>query len=280
MIKMIALDLDGTLALENHQVSPATRDALRALHEGDDVEVVIATGRRYRTTRFVIENLGFDVFAVCNGGALVKTPEQTTLHKETLDVTEIAGVAREVGLALFAQRDVHELGGADFVIDAVPAWNGMTKQHFETNRAWSAAEDLANYPDEFLVSGAFGSEEAVRKLADALASNFPGAFNTIVVPHLDTGYHYCEVALQHVDKWHGLQQLNKHLNIDPAHICTVGDQLNDMAMVSAAGHGVAMANGHEELQDIAVFVCGHNQEDGIVDVVNYIHDINEKSRAS
>ena len=60
MIRMIALDLDGTLAIADHQVSSATRTALLELHEGD-TEVVIATGRRYRTTRFVIENLGFDV---------------------------------------------------------------------------------------------------------------------------------------------------------------------------------------------------------------------------
>ena len=83
MIKMIALDLDGTLAIDNHQVSPATREALTALHDGG-VEVVIATGRRYRTTRYVIENLGFDVFAVCNGGALIKHADTETLHAETL----------------------------------------------------------------------------------------------------------------------------------------------------------------------------------------------------
>ena len=87
MIKMIALDLDGTLALANHEVSPATKDALTNLH-ADGVEVVIATGRRYRTTRFVMDNLGFDVFAVCNGGALVKAPDQSTLHAEVLDVAD------------------------------------------------------------------------------------------------------------------------------------------------------------------------------------------------
>ena len=73
-IKMLALDLDGTLAIDNHQVLPATRDALKHLHDAD-VEVVIATGRRYRSTRYVIDNLGFEVFAVCNGGALVKMPD-------------------------------------------------------------------------------------------------------------------------------------------------------------------------------------------------------------
>ena len=65
---MIALDLDGTLAVENHQVLPATRDALKDLHF-NGVEVVIATGRRYRTTRLVIE-----------AWALTCTPSVTVAH--------------------------------------------------------------------------------------------------------------------------------------------------------------------------------------------------------
>ncbi len=87
-IKLLALDLDGTLALDNHQVSPATKDALCRLHQ-DDVNVVIATGRRYRTTRFVIENLGFDVATVCNGGALVKDHQQNTLHETAFSRLEL-----------------------------------------------------------------------------------------------------------------------------------------------------------------------------------------------
>ena len=48
-----------------------------------------------------------------------------------------------------------------------------------------------------------------------------------------------------------------------------------MAMVKASGHGVAMGNGHEDLQKVARFICGDNKKDGILDVVNYIHDINK-----
>ena len=101
---MIALDLDGTLALQNHEVSPLTRDALDDLHH-NGVEVVIATGRRYRTTRYVIENLGFDVFAVCNGGALVKAPDQSTVYNENFSILPFLMLTRELNLTLFTQRD-------------------------------------------------------------------------------------------------------------------------------------------------------------------------------
>ncbi|MBO6555641.1 MAG: HAD family hydrolase [Pseudomonadales bacterium] len=277
MIRMIALDLDGTLAIENHQVSPATRDALRELHDGNDVEVVIATGRRYRSTRYVIDNLGFEVYAVCNGGALLKCPDQNTLHADTFDVAPVAAIVRDLDLTLFAQRDAHDLGGADFVLDAEASWNDVTARYYHNNSDHSAKADLMNHAPDFLVSGVFGTEDEINRVADAVSAEIGDRFNMITVPHLETDYFYGEISQKHVDKWYGLTKLRNHLDIEPDHICTVGDQLNDMPMVSAAGHGIAMSNGHEDLQAIATFVCGHNREDGILDVVNYIHEINAQS---
>lgn len=274
MIKMIALDLDGTLAIANHQVSPATRDALKALH-ADGVEVVIATGRRYRTTRFVIDNLGFEVFAVCNGGALVKDPMQETLHADHFCVADLADAAIDAGLTLFAQRDAHELGGADFIIDNRSPWNEMIKLHQQRNADWCESTDLSRCDPEFMVAGSFGSLADCQKLAETIESAFPDQYNCIIVPHLDTGGYYCEISQGHVDKWHGISKLTEHFGIDQEHVCAVGDELNDIPMIRNAGHGVAMGNGHEDLQAIARFICGHNDSDGIVDVVRYIREIND-----
>ena len=273
MIKMIALDLDGTLAIDNHQILPATREALERIHY-DGVEVVIATGRRYRTTRLVIENLGFEVYAVCNGGALVKDPKQLTLLAENYDVSTVTKIARSIGLTLFAQRDAHELGGADFIIDLHEKWNLATRAHFEKNVPSAEKADLLASGEKYLVSGAFDSEPALTELAYEIERHIPGSYNTIIVPHLDSGHFYCEISAKHIDKWFGLTALQKHLGITAQQTCAVGDQLNDIAMVKAAGHGVAMENGHEDLKKIARFTCGHNQRDGILEVVNYVRDIN------
>ena len=274
MIKMIALDLDGTLAIENDQILPATRDALEDLHS-NGVEVVIATGRRFRTTRLVIQNLGFDVHAVCNGGALVKGPEQSTLHSENYDVTPIAELARELDLTLFGQRDAHDLGGADFVIDNGSNWNDATHTHFNRNSEWAEKSDLLASDPAYLICGAMDRESVLKEFAREIASQFPGIYNTIILPHLDSGHFYCEISPKHIDKWHGLTKLHEHLGIEAENTCTVGDQLNDIAMVTAAGHGVAMGNGHKDLKKVARFVCGDNTEDGILDVVNYIHKVNK-----
>ena len=125
-IKMLALDLDGTLALDDHQISPATKRGLQQLHNNEEVEVVIATGRRYRSTRYVADNLDFDVSIVCNGGALVKNQQHQTLQSVTFtedQVQHLIKLGRSVGLSLSGQRDSHALGGPDFYIDNAEVWN-------------------------------------------------------------------------------------------------------------------------------------------------------------
>ncbi|MBD3648507.1 MAG: HAD family hydrolase [Pseudomonadales bacterium] len=275
-ISMLALDLDGTLALDDHQVSSETRAALADL-ANDGIEVVIATGRRYRTTRFVIENLGLDVYAVCNGGALGKTPGMTNFHHATFearDLADIVGFARDHGLTLSGQRDSHTHGGADIIVAEVPHWHEQTRRYFDDNRQWSARGNLEEFADEILVMGVFNDEKVLGEFESSLHRTFPGKYNTVVVPHLLTEYFYCEITQKDIDKWHGLTKLGEMLEVDAQSVCAVGDQLNDLPMVCAAGHGFAMGNGNPELQKHADHICGNHDEDGLIEVVEYIRQHN------
>jgi len=276
-IKLVALDLDGTLSLENHQVSRATRQALHELNE-DGVEIVIATGRRYRSARYVIDNLGIDSYCVCNGGALVKDHTQTTLSSTPFasnEYQQIVECARTCGVVLSAQRDSHQLGGADFVIDDALPWNSMNHRYFEDNAEFSVRSDLLGVTDEYLLFGAYDTEEKLLRFTQMIKQQC-NHINTVMVGLTDNDHFYCEVALSIVDKWHGLSHLLNHFDFTHHNICAVGDEMNDLAMVQQAAHGIAMANGHTDLQAVANFVCGHNEEDGLLDAIRYIRDHNEK----
>ena len=276
-IKLIALDLDGTLSLDNHQVSPATRDALAGLHN-DGVEVVIATGRRYRTSRYVIDNLGIDTYCVCNGGALVKDHTQTTILESTMsaeDLSYLVKTARQYDIALSAQRDAHSRGGPDLVIDNVVTWGTQAARYFADNQQYAEAKDLLHKPDNYLVLGCFDEEHKLKAYQAQIQREQPG-FDSVVVPHIGSDHFYLEVTVKAINKWHGLSHLAQHFNLDAENICAVGDQMNDYAMVQAAGHGIAMGNGSPALQAIADMVCGHHDADGLLDVVRYIRNHNEQ----
>jgi 5-amino-6-(5-phospho-D-ribitylamino)uracil phosphatase len=276
-IKMLALDLDGTLAIDNNQVMPDTRRALQSLHE-EGVEVVIATGRRYRTTRFVIDNLGFDVYAVCNGGALVKTPDEQTHHESpysTSQVNDLIDLARTRNLSLFGQRDSHVRGGADFIIDNPLAWAPVIQNYFNMNIDWCEKGDMRDRDPEFLVTGTMGTEAELNGLVHEIHQTFPDTYNSIVIPDADPNSWYCEITLARVTKWHGLSQLAHLFEITAKNICAVGDQVNDLPMLEAVKHGVAMGNGVDALHEHATLICGNHDEDGILDVIDYIRRHNE-----
>ena len=141
MIKLLALDLDGTLSLPDNQILEETKKGLNALHAAGLVEITIATGRRYRTTRNLIDNLGFEPWVICNGGALIKTPLGETFKSETFAVKPVAEIARKTGVTIFAQRDSAEKGGPDFLIDRTSFWNDVTIKHYEDNKAVSEISD-------------------------------------------------------------------------------------------------------------------------------------------
>jgi hypothetical protein len=277
-IRLLALDLDGTLALDDHKISPATRAALEQLHTQEDVEVVIATGRRYRTTRYVAENLGFDVAIVCNGGALVKNKRQETLQAVEFNLEHIAfltSIARDLGMTLSAQRDSHQHGGPDFLLDNAHPLNLQAQKYLDENAGQAVQADLTTEATDALVIGAFDMEYRLNEFRSRVDADPQGRFNTVVVPHLDSPFHYCEVIQKHVDKWYGLKLLAEKKTITATNICAAGDQMNDYPMIQAVAHGIAMGNGNPELQAIAQFICGDHDKDGLLEVVDYIRRHNE-----
>ncbi len=56
----------------------------------------------------------------------------------------------------------------------------------------------------------------------------------------------------------------------------MGDELNDVPMVKAAGLGVAMGNAHPELKSLADFICGNHDEDGLLELFDYIRQYNSQ----
>jgi Cof subfamily protein (haloacid dehalogenase superfamily) len=272
-IQLLAVDVDGTLVTSGDAISAPTRAALHRLR-GAEVEVAIATGRRYRNAQRAIDALGLPVPSVCLGGALVKGEDGRTLHARAFDASQfrtVASLFREQGHTVVAQRDSQQ-GGADFLVDESVPWNSPTRDYHERNQRFAeCAGNLADETrDDVLVIGAFGELAELRELERELHRVYPDAFTAHVMPGFFNEGHYCEVVPSHVSKWAGLERLADLLGISRSEICAVGDERNDLSMISAAGMGVAMGNACEELKQAADWVTGRHDEDGLVGVVERI----------
>lgn len=277
-VRLLAVDIDGTLAHQGDEILPATREALARAHR-EGVEVVIATGRRYRTTRRVIDNLELEVAAVILDGAVVKDADGATRARRHLgedEFAEVVALYQEAGLAAVGQRDGHADGGPDFVIDGTPRWNGWTSRYADANQAhceWRA--DLARERRrDVLELSAFGSEDELQAFARSVHQRQPGRFATQLLampPSASTrGGHYVAVRPAGTCKWTGLQHLMDARGLSADEVCAVGDERNDLTMVQSAGLGVAMGNAHEELRRAADWTTGPSEEAGLVAVVDHL----------
>jgi len=267
-IELVAFDVDGTLVPSGSEVSERNRDAIaRAQTAG--IHVAIATGRRYRTTRRVVDSIGRDLPLVVLGGALVKDDRGMTLHRETFapeEVRSIVSLFRELGQMAVAQRDAELHEAADFVFDGRGHWNPYSRNYRETNVEVSRIDDdlMEAAPDDVVVLGTFTDAEHVEPIEKAVLERFGGRFSMHGLPSPgDTGGWYCEIAPAGVSKWTGLLRLASHLGLDPSRICAVGDEVNDLPMLEGAGYAVAMGNARPHVQAVADWVTERVDADGV-----------------
>lgn len=273
-IALVAIDIDGTLVNSDDEVTAGTKTALRRA-AALGLPLVLATGRRYRTTRRVMDALGLALPAICLGGALTKSADGKTIRCTEFapaDVRKLLALARGRGLALALQRDAHALGGPDFVVDAGARWSEPTRRYVkaaaECCQAASAPERAAC--DDVLVAGCFGDFEPLALLRDDQNAQLGGTTTSVLVRSRKTPGWYLEITAQRVDKWFALRRFAAAAGVAPAAICAVGDAHNDLPMIRGAGFGVAMGNADPAVKAAADWVTKTNDEDGVAALLNRV----------
>ena len=98
-IRLIAIDIDGTLLDSKFQVSQANLHALRRAHEAG-IEIVLGTGRRHKFALPIAESLGFDLWLISSNGAVTRSLGGELFHRDLLPQADI-----DVMLALFRNGD-------------------------------------------------------------------------------------------------------------------------------------------------------------------------------
>jgi Cof subfamily protein (haloacid dehalogenase superfamily) len=274
-IRLIALDLDGTLLDSHGRLSARNRDAIAAAR-ARGVRVALVTGRRFRDARPLALELGLDVPVIAHNGALTK-------HARTLETVAV------IPLPLDAARAVLRFGrehGVDPLVsdDADGAGLLVYESLNEANRplveyiAWARrihgdeaeqavvrVESLAAYLDHPPVHIAFsGTDEAMLRLSEVLRRELPGLVRLMVTVYPAKRFGLVDVIHPDVSKGTGLAAVAREYGIAPADVMAIGDNHNDVEMLHFAGTPVAVANAEPELRALAgVHLTASNDEDGV-----------------
>jgi Cof subfamily protein (haloacid dehalogenase superfamily) len=255
---LVASDLDGTLVRSDGTVSDRTRAAIAAVEEAGAAFVMV-TGRPTRWMSAVAEQTGHHGVAVCANGALVYD-----LHTET--------VVRSYLLTTRAARDVVDAlrGAIPGIAFAVERFTEGFAHEPAYRPRWDSTDPLTQAPVEQLLSSdvvkllarheELGSDEL---LAAARAAVGEGATLT----H-SSGDGLLEISAADVSKASGLASLADELGVAAQDAVAFGDMPNDLPMLVWAGLGVAVANAHPEVLDVADEVTASNDDDGVAQVLS------------
>ena len=280
-VRLLVLDIDGTLTNSSHEVPGVARDAVaRVVAAG--VRVMIATGRRYRDALPIARALGVDVPLVSASGALVKRPsDHATLSRAAFAPGVLEGVVRlivERGYEPILYSDSYAQG-FDFhcrsladIAEDPGAFGGGLREYLGRNRGLAdVVHDLHESPPGGVFAGfVMGPRAAMSGLEADLDVTFPGSLSLHTIKSPRYRDWMCEIAPVGVTKWSGVVDVAAAWGIRPAEICAVGDDVNDLPMIREAGLGIAMGNARPEIQAEADVVVGTNDEGGLADVADLV----------
>ncbi len=254
---MVVSDMDGTLLDHVGQVSPRNAKALlRARDAG--ARVVIATGRPIWWLGPVIE-AGFDGIAVCMNGAVV----YDVAAGEVVAASLMQAVPMREFVVELEQFDPALRVAVERIGEQVSAcWAEPGYEHPWAEGIFQRAPRetlLAEPAAKLLVRSGTDSADLARHARHAAGARLAVTFSS------DDGL--IEIAAAGVNKGSTLARLATEWGIDPAEVIAFGDMPNDLEMLTWAGHGVAMANGHTEVHAVANEIVGWHHEDAVADVL-------------
>ncbi len=273
--RLLVTDVDGTLLPPDRRVLPAVREALRAVRDRG-VQVCLATGRMWRSVRPYVEAVEADSPVVLYNGAVVydfhsgRVLEHHTLDPDGLRAAlEVLREFPDVRPHVFAQEAVYvdrldpqsraylERDGitAEEVGDLVEACLGKAAVG-KTGRG--GLDTLPRDPVKVLV---VGDPQRLLALEGELAQRAPK------VRRVFSERDFLELLPWGVSKGTALRTVCAALGVRLEEMVAVGDNPNDVEMLQAAGLGVAVANAHPQVREVAGYVTRARWGEALVEVV-------------
>ncbi len=272
--RLLAVDIDGTLVNSQNELTAATRGAvLRAKQAG--IEIVLASGLRYSRVLPLVEPLQLNVPLVTASGALVKrASDHRTLFRaefgpgalgRCLDVISAAGYEAVLYADTFDQ-------GFDFYCVTCESGRAELREFLQRNAGFERVfpDLMTDPPADIFALFAMGTRDEMIRLQTALQRDLAEEVYVHVLRSPRYSGFLCEIAPFGVSKLSGVRRLADEWGISNDEICAVGDDVNDIPMIAAAGLGVAMGNALDEVKAAADRIAPGHDEDGLVQVVNWL----------
>lgn len=276
MIKLLALDLDGTVLNSRGQIPDENRRAIRAA-EDHGVLVTIATGRRFRDGRPVGRDLELNAPLITHNGALLKYADSLeTVASSLLDTEtamEIVRVGKEFGGDALVSADPH--GKGTLLYDRVSQDNAPLQKYIswstrlhgdEAEEAMMHVEDLNEViGDHEIIHVSFsGTCLRMEEMIEVLTEELGDSVTVLPTIYPRRDFTLIDILPPDASKGKGVEKLALLNQLTPENVMAIGDNFNDVEMMEFAGTGVVMGNADPELLERDEFYTTvSNDENGV-----------------
>ncbi|TDL33089.1 HAD family phosphatase [Jeotgalibacillus sp. S-D1] len=237
-IKLIALDMDGTLLKNDHTISDYTRKIIKKAQQ-QGVKVMVSTGRPLINCQEIVESLDLASYLITVNGSEIWDSDLNLVDRTMIDVDHID--------QMYELAKKHETHFWSSTVGGV--WNKNT----------AFPERLEEH--EWLKFGFDIEDDEVREtIREELTLN-----NALEITN--SSETNIEVNAAGINKAAAIRKVCERLNITMDEVMTVGDSLNDLAMINEAGIGVAMGNAQQAVKNAADWITDTNEQDGVAKAI-------------
>lgn len=283
MVKLIAIDMDGTLLTPEHSITPRTILAInKALEQG--IQVVIATGRAFYEAHGIVREYDLKIPYICLNGAQIRNEQHEIEENYPMNnelITEVTDVfkSEDVFYQIYTDKAIYTTSierDIDIFIELAEQSGGdpdveKIRRLMRERIAKTSLKEVDNYREIYE-----REDEHVLKFL-AASSNKPKLVRTkSYLNEIDqlavsaSSYGNIEVTRKGAQKGIALEKMAEELNVDLKDAMAIGDNLNDISMLKRVGTAVAMGNATSEVKAIADVVTGTNIEDGVATAIENI----------
>jgi len=265
-IRLLAIDIDGTLLNPQFQISDGDLAALRRANDLG-IEVVLVTGRRHTFALPIASQLGFDLWLITSNGAITRSLRGETFHRDFLPAATALGLCsqmKEFRSNTVLTFDTEEKGA--IVLEHMGELEGSIQRWLEKNLNYidfviPLEKSIVSDPVQAMFCGPISrmhqalkalDQSDLRKQITVLRTEYPVRDLSIV-----------DVLNQGCSKGHAVERWANYRGTPREEVMAIGDNYNDIEMLAFAGYPVIMGNASEELRSSGWTVTLSNDQCGV-----------------
>lgn len=262
-IKVLALDLDGTLTNNEKKITKHTKETLqRAMQNG--VSVVLASGRPLVGIQPLAKELELAKYGgyilAYNGGQIIDCKTGKEIYQRVLEVDRIATiyeVTRKFGVAMLTYE------GEDIITEDDEDPYVLRECYINKTKVRKIDNIVEHVTSPVPKCLLVGEHEKLLPVMTYLKENY----GTELSIYFSEPF-FLEIMPLGVEKSASLGMLLERLDLEREQLMACGDGMNDITMLQYAGIGVAMGNACKEAKEVAEHITTTNEEDGVAKAVN------------